>query len=206
MNTNPAMRTALLLLLFGWSVAESVAQGKVQFSTYSFAPVTNLITGQLVPTGTDWWAQLYYGRYDVPDDRLLISATNAPVHLTITGFVHINVTAYYTDPAVIPGGAWGTFQVRVWEAVLGNSWDVAFANWQSDDPMYSGKALGKSNLALITTCDANAVPPCNPARLNQTYGGQIPIQAFNVGPIPEPTMLALGLMGILALRCYRRRI
>lgn len=194
------MKAILLIFAFSLACCSAHAQGKINFSTFNFAPCTNQNTGTLMPTGPGFWAQLYYGPAGAREDQL-ISVTNAPVHFAVAGYI-LNATPYYTDPAVVPGGAFGTFQVRAWEAVLGDTWETAYANWLSGPP---GPLLTKSNLGLIRTADANADPPQTPASLAGNGPGEIGIRRFFGQPLPEPGTLALGLAGTLALLWFRRR-
>lgn len=193
------MKTILLITAISAACCGAHAQGKINFSTFNFAPVTNMWTSSLVPAGPGWWAQLFYGPAGATEQQL-ITVTNAPVHLAIAGYV-LNTTPYYTDPAVVPGGAFGTFQVRVWEALLGDNWETAYANWLAQPP---GGRLGKSNLGIIRTADANADPPQTPASLAGTGPGEVGIRAIPIS-IPEPGTVALGLAGALALLWPQRR-
>lgn len=192
------MKAILLLSLLSVCSFSAHAQGRVNFSTYNFAPVTNLLTGQLIPSGSGWWAQLYYGSYGASDSQL-IAVTNPPVHFAIDGYI-LTSTPYYTDPAIVAGGAFGSFQVRVWTADLGDNWDQAYNSWLSG-PCCG--ILGKSNVGTIATANADAFPPAPPASLKGTGLGEIGIRPFYVG-LPEPGVLALGLAGALALLWFRR--
>jgi uncharacterized protein (TIGR03382 family) len=89
-------------------------------------------------------------------------------------------------PSVAPGSA-GTFEVRAW---VGNSatWEDAFA---------AGAKQGRSFPISVTTGGAGS-PPSLPADL-------VGLQSFAVTPFPEPSTIAFGVLGGLALLLRRRK-
>lgn len=193
------MRILLTFLLLSGLGADSFAQGIIYFGTFNFAPVTNQLTGQLIPAGPDWWAQLYYGREGAGEDEL-IAVTNSPVHFAVDGYI-LNSSPYYTDAAVVPAAALGNFQIRVWAASLGDSWEQAYSGWLNG-PCCG--ALGKSNVGTVWTADPYSVTPGAPSGL--LSWGPNPIRGFVAAPVPEPGVLALGLAGAIALRWHRRKV
>ena len=175
------------------------AQGTVIFSTFPFAPVTDQMTGQRIPSSA-WLAQLYYGPAGASESQL-ISVANPPANLVTDGFVTSGTR--FTDPAVVAGGSFGTFRVRLWSAILGPTWETAYPIWLSG--FVSEGKLGKSNLGLIRTGDPDGSPPESAASLQGIRPGEIGIQPFTVG-IPEPGIWALGLVSALTALWFRRQM
>jgi len=87
-----------------------------------------------------------------------------------------------TVPSVAPG-ANGTFQVRAWSG--GSSYETAL--------------VSKGASATFTTATGGAgVPPSLPTDL-------VGLTSFNVLPVPEPSTIAFGVIGGLALLLRRRK-
>lgn len=168
-------------------------QGQISFATFNTAvnaPITNGLTGALA-TGSGYYAQLFYGPAGAVESAL-VSLTNAPATLSAAGYVTTGSgggTRYTQDAVVAPGSA--LFQVRAWTAALGNNWTTALANWQSGANPTA--VLGKSNIIPVTT----TVAPTPPALLAG-------LQGFSLQPVPEPSVIALGALGLAAI-LYRRR-
>lgn len=186
------MKTLLIGAAITMMTAVGYSQGTVVFGTTALQSATNIVTGQRVPTGPGFLAQLYYGGASATEAQL-ISVTNAPVNFAVAG--RIIAGTRYTDPAIVAGGATGTFQIRAWESALGANYETAFANYSSGA---AGPVLGKSALFQVVTGNPNSIPPgaatAFPASLN----------GFYLTPVPEPTVIALGALGLAAL-LYRRR-
>lgn len=194
------MKKILLTLTASLMAVGAFAQGKVNFSTFNFAGATNGNTGALVAAGNGFWAQLYYGR-PTDSETSLVSVTNAPVHFAVAGYI-LNSSPYYTDNSIVAGGTLGKFQVRAWEASLGNTWEVARQAWLTGP---AGPLLGVSNEGIIATADGGAVPSQTPAPLSGSTGLQTPIRPFTLSPVPEPSVVALGALGLAAVLWRRRK-
>jgi hypothetical protein len=133
--------------------------------------------------GDDGWvAQAYVG---------MDAASLAPVGTTFAfrnapnpaGFGYIAGSA-----VTVPGMANGTevmVEMRVWNTNQGASYE---------DAMAAFGAIGASNPVTVTLAEAPALP--------QDLVG---LQSFSVAIIPEPSTMALGLLGIGALMLRRRR-
>jgi hypothetical protein len=154
------------------------------------APITNYVTGQRI-TGPDYFAQLYYGMSWATESQL-VPLTNPPAVVNSLGYITTGSGGgtRYTDPAILPGGVLGSFQVRVWSAVLGQSWEMALSTWLSGTgwPFDPAIVVAKSELVLATP----TIAPTPPALL-------VGLKPFAYVPIPEPTVLALGTAGLLVL-------
>lgn len=187
------MKTLHLLWLLVFAPVSVFAQGQINFATIGVgvnAPVTNTLNWQRVPTGNTFLAQLYYGPAGAGESSL-ISVTNPAVGFAVDGFIIAGTRL--TDPVVVAGGQVGTFQVRVWEAVLGATWEQAYQNWNS---MSVTGALGFSQLIQVKTTAA----PDSPVYLTS-------LQPFLVdsGTLPEPATAWLGLLGAAAVLYWRKR-
>jgi len=188
------MKTLHLLWLLALAPVSVSAQGQINFNTLGAgvnAPVTNVLNWQRVPAGNTFLAQLYYGPAGIVDQTQLISVTNPAVGFAANGFIIAGTRL--TDPAVVAGGQVGTFQVRVWEAVLGANWEQAYQNWVS---MSVSGALGFSQLIQAKT----TASPDSAAYLTG-------LQPFFVdsGTLPEPATALLGLLGAGVLLCWGKR-
>lgn len=188
------MKTILLTLTALVPAIQVQAQGTVHFSNNAATAVTNLYTGDRVVAGDTFLAQLYYGPAGLVSDASLVSVTNAPATFVLPGIFIAGVRS-----TTLPGGSMGSFQVRVWEAVLGDDWNAAYANYLSGAPVYAGRALGKSDMFQVIVNDPYQIPPDTPTSI-VTWG----FKGFYIG-VPEPSTLALGAVGVAALLWHRRK-
>jgi len=149
-------------------------------------------TGPLL-AGTGFTAGLYGGPANSGRFDLLSTATFRTA---------ANLLGYVTPPAVplvsvatVPIGAMGTFELRVWDNRLNtvSDWAAVMA-----DPS-------------IPRGQSGAFSP--PFPLGGTIPGQQPITppnlagltSFNIAPVPEPSVVALGVLGLGALLLRRRK-
>jgi hypothetical protein len=171
------------------------AQGTVNFnnrvpSAGINAPV--VITGGPNATGPDWVAQLYAGAANAAESALVAVGTPVAFSTVLPGFF---AGGTVTIPASVMGGTGGgnaAVQVRAWNVNAGATFEAASA---------SGSGFGKSGvLASIATGNPNNAPPDLPKNL-------VGLTGFSVSPVavPEPTVLALGAIGGLALLIRRRK-
>jgi len=137
--------------------------------------------------GDGFSAQLYFGAQGTTD----------PMSLNVVGpvvaFIGAPIGALLgADTVTIPGisvGQVAALQLRAWDNMSGtiNSWEAATVRGESN--VFDSQGLGDSQ---------------NPA----TQGKLVGIQSFqleNVAMIPEPSTVALGIIGGLALLMRRRR-
>ena len=187
------MKTLLLTLTSLVLTLSAHAQGTVNFANNAASAVSNAFTLARLPAGNSFLAQLYYGPAGTMNDSSFISVTNPPVGFTLPGQILAGARS-----TTLPGGATGSFQIRVWEAVLGSTWESAYSTWLSGQyPASIG--VGKSDIIQVVTGDPNGVPPGTPASL-VTAG----LRGFYLG-IPEPSTVALGAVGVAALLWRRRK-
>ncbi len=170
------------------AAANVAAAGTINFSTAAAgvdAPITNASTSALVPAGSSFLAQLYYGPAGTTDESALISVTNQPSGFIVNGYV-INSLPVETESAVVAGGVNGVFQVRAWDAALGSTYELARSNWLANTP--PGKVLGKSLLITVRTGNPAADPPELPASLTNLAGFTLQTNSGVVIP-PTPPVL-----------------
>jgi len=196
------MKRILLTLAAGFLACSVFGQGGVVINTRGGgvdATVTDNLTGQLV-TGNAYLAQLYYGAPGVAEDAM-VAVLDAPGGSTATPawFTPASLPGYiltstgggnrYTDPAVVAPGANTDFQLRAWQASLGATWEEALGNWDSSTVM------GKSGIITVATSANNLDTP-------KPLTG---LQPFGLDPVPEPSVIALGALGLVALLWRRRK-
>jgi hypothetical protein len=175
-----------LLLVAACIVASvgALAQGTILFNNVSAGAVAGKITDAdgTGLAGTAFLAQLYAGA----DANSL-----APVGAAVTfrtgaaaGFVNAATVAI---PGVASGSVASFLQVRAWDATGGATYDAAVA---------SGKHFGSSAIfASGGALGGGGSPPATPASLANFKGFSL---------IPEPSTIALGLLGASALLLRRR--
>lgn len=200
------MKKFLLTLAAGLISISVFGQGGVVMNTRGTgvsAPATDLVTGQLA-AGTGYYAQLFYGAPGVLQDAMLptLSAPGgavAPVANFATGTSAGYITTgsgggnRYVDTAVVAAGSPGDFQIRAWSAVLGTDWNTAWTTWLSGANPTA--VLGRSAIvSQATSASALVTPPFITG-----------LSAFSLTPIPEPGVIALGAIGLVALLWRRRK-
>jgi MYXO-CTERM domain-containing protein len=180
------------------------AQGTVSFANNSAAAISNSLTSLRVVGGTTFSVALYF----LPDSATPPTTADFDLARTVVGsgiFLGtaanpsglFNVGAR-TAPTATAGGL-GWFQVRAWETAFGGTYEAALNN-----PNAVGGRLalvGTSNIFKVDTGD----PTTTPAGTAAPITGTGLLQGFYVTPVPEPTVMGLGLLGIGALLMLRRR-
>lgn len=180
------MKKLLIALAAVMITAATYGQGQVVFANRVGAagldaPVTVAGSNPQVGPGATWSAQLY-----------LVSGTTFTALTPPTTFRPAGTGAaaiqdrYWVNQTVdVPGVAPGnnaTFVVRAWQTSLG-SYDAAV-----------GTAWGESGQFTVAV-GGGTLPPANLTTL----------QAFTVTIVPEPSVIALGVLGAAALLLRRRK-
>jgi hypothetical protein len=191
------MKKLVIVAIASFITASAFSQGTVLFNNRTggaSAPIINANTG-LAAGPAGFLAQLYYGTAGTVDDSTLVSVANAPATFVQAGYVIQTSARVLNNGLTIAGGADAAIQVRAWEAALGADWDTALANWNSGGA-YAGMVMGKSSIFNQKTGDASnpTVPPTT----------LVNMASFTMVPVPEPSVIALGALGLAAL-LYRRR-
>jgi hypothetical protein len=177
--------TAAALLV----TVSTYAQGVVVFGNSASSLILDGKDG-LAAAGADGIrAALYWAPLSDPDNFTQIGAfanVGVPVAGTFSGG---NRT---TGNATAPGAV-ARFQVRAWESAYGATFEEAIAA-----PAMGGRVAlrGVSNIMEFQT----GAPPASPPTTLINNG----LQGFTV-VVPEPSVVALGIMGVGALLLLRRR-
>jgi hypothetical protein len=184
------MKKILIVTAMAALVAvNSFGQGSVVFSNSGGQAITRS-SGGSVPTGSTYQAELMYapdGTASADFDSMAVRVGNA---------ANFGPTAGYfsgggrTIDSITPAGGFGLFQVRAWSTAVGTSYaDVVSKN--------QGEA-GKSGIIRVDTG--------NPL-IGEPAAGLVAagLQSFVVSPVPEPSAIALGILGAGTLLLLRRR-
>ena len=170
----------------------SYGQGSVTFANNTATRV-NMPDGTGIPVGARFTAELVYApdgtataAFDTVATRVGGTATFGPVAGLFNG-------GGRTVTALTPAGGFGLFQVRVWETAAGQDYLSA---WATGNSAY---LAGKSGIMRVDTGDPTTVPPGTPTPLTGS------LATFAVSPIPEPSVIGLGILGAGALLMLRRR-
>ncbi|MGD0539086.1 MAG: PEP-CTERM sorting domain-containing protein [Verrucomicrobiota bacterium] len=169
------------------------AQGTVNFSNYALesgvnAPMTGETGNGLSLLGSAYLAQLYAGS---TESSLYSVGTAVFFRNSITtGMGTGCFTGGEVYIASLQPQTGGYFQVRFWLASAGATYESALA---------TGGLFGLSNVFhLAPLGDPNARPPGLPVDL-------VGLQPASIEWIPEPSTLALGLLGVAAFALRRHK-
>jgi hypothetical protein len=179
------MKKLLLLAVLAVAAVGAYAQGTVNFANVAVgvnAPITN--AAGVRASGAAYTAQLYVGPSGTVDANSLVAVSGTAAFNTGTQ------AGYFTGgQRAISGSAGGstvTLQVRAWNTAAGATYEAAMSN-----PSGEGNW---SNLIQVTL----GTPPGAPANMTG-------LQGFQLVPVPEPSSIALGLLGLGAIALFRRR-
>jgi len=200
------MKKLVVVSVLAASMWQAYSQGTVNFANAGASAVSNSITQARVAVGQAFNVALYYypdsGQASVTTDQItagLTTGTTVIISSNSTGFRFAGVYdgGARTAPTPAPGGT-GWFQVRAWEKAFGATYEEALAN---PTPIGGRLALvGSSNIIKVTLGNPTTQPPGTPGSLINSG-----IQWFWVVPVPEPSVIGLGVLGIGALLLLRRR-
>lgn len=138
--------------------------------------------------GTGYTAQLWGGAAGTAaNDLALVSTTTMRTQTATTVAGTVNPPTTAPTVAGVPGGSQATFQLRVWDNRGGaTSWAQATAGTL---------AFGASR--TFTPPFPLQVPPTTPPNLQG-------LESFSLMIVPEPSAIALGVLGVGALVLFRR--
>ena len=144
--------------------------------------------------GSGYRIALYWGAQGTPESGL-IQAGNSSGFLSGGQFVGGNrtLTPLSADGAVV------TLQARAWQTIAGvpDTYEGVFA---------AGGLVGKNTPFDHKSKNPNdALELANPIGANTANGGDANWRGFSITPVPEPSVIGLGLLGAGALLMLRRR-
>lgn len=183
----------LTVALLGLS-AHTYAQGYLSMNTGGGgvnAAATNRITGLRV-SGTAFRAQLFWALGAGMPEASLMPVLDPTAFFNATGLILSTTGGGNRTFLATPGGSTLTVQIRAWEAALGADFATAHAAWLLSD---GSKVLGGSKVINVTLTQA----PASPALLTGLNPG------WYLEPVPEPSIVALGILGGLGVLLFRRR-
>lgn len=140
--------------------------------------------------GTGWTAALYGDASATdPNTFSLLATATFNTATTLLGIIRGPTTAPTVPWVPGPANGSGNFEIRVWDSSTGvNSWAGVLAN--------PNIARGRS--ATLLNVPVVAAPT--------TPGGLTGLTSFNLFiPVPEPSLIALGALGLGALLLRRRK-
>jgi len=181
------MKKLIVTILLAITSCSVWAQGTVNFASLFTGSTTKFtdIDGVTFLSGAAFKAQLYYALgANVQADSLQVLAGNTPTSFLTAA----NAGAFAGGTKVIPlipGGSITTIQVRFWRLADGADWETAKAA--------PGGRFGMSNPLNITLATAPATPP-----------NLVGLVTSSLMVVPEPSTIALGLLGG-AFLLFRRR-
>jgi hypothetical protein len=190
------MKKLIQTLGLGLLTCSTYAQGVVSMNTVgggANAPANINFTTNRV-SGTQYFGQLFWGAGPSAPVNTLIAVTNPPATFATGSFAGYINTASGGGNRVLPiPGNMGSastvkLQIRAWDRALGNDWNTAFAAW-----------IAGANLPIGQSQTINVIltePPTAAA----TLAG---LPAFML--TPEPSLIALSVIGGLGLLRLRRR-
>jgi hypothetical protein len=192
------MKKTIVTTLLAIVAAVSVqAQGTVLFNNLSGTAVNAIIrdVDGTALLGTAFLAQLYYGTPGTSPDAM--KAVGAIVNFRTGGFAgYVNVGSLgsrtLSDPLIQPGSQ-ATLQIRAWRAADGATYEIA--------SRANGAHYGASSPITIATGNvpdpATGIPSPPPPMLG--------LQGFSLHIVPEPSTIALGVLGLSSLLLFRRK-
>jgi len=184
LNRSQTMKTLIVLVALGFAAWGAQAQGQFTFANKNLNTVPPIDAKVFSETGAPlagaaYWAQAYIKLAADPDSSYAAvgSAVNFRTGTAAGYFVPVVITTQYPHNTAV------TVQMRVWDATDGTSFAAAQA---------SGKWYGMSNGVELKVAEA----PTPPADM-------VGLASFSLDP--EPSTLALGVLGAAALFLRRRR-
>jgi hypothetical protein len=172
------------------AAVNSFGQGSVVFSYAAGTPIYLADGVTRVPTGSAYQVELVYA----PDGT---SSTDfATMAVRQGGAANFGPTTGYfsgggrTIDTIQPAGGFGLFQVRAWSTANGTSYN--------DNLSRQVGSVGKSGILRVDTGN----PLIGESGASLITAG---LTTFNITPVPEPSAIALGVLGVGTLLLLRRR-
>jgi len=183
--------TAAALLI----TASTYAQGVLNLANNAATAISD-VDGTAVAGADGIRVALYWAPLSDPNNFTALGA-NATVGVPVAGT--FSSGARTTGPETAPG-AEARFQVRAWELAYGATYEAALGN----TTQMGGRLakVGNSDIFQIATGNPPLVPA---AGLPPTVTRPAGMNPFQLYIVPEPSVVALGIMGVGALLLLRRR-
>jgi MYXO-CTERM domain-containing protein len=178
------MKKLLLAVAMACVATVAFGQGQIIANNGSGTQITNTATMQRWVAGVDSRVGVYAATGSGMAEGSLVFQTGAVTNLFGAGLFSMARTLG------IPAGA-ATVQIRAWSGAANATYEDAVAASMADSSVILGKSV-PFNITLTASPAAGA-----PTQ------GLYP--AFTVSPVPEPSSIALGLLGLGAIALFRRR-
>jgi hypothetical protein len=187
------MKKLLITVTAVLAALNMYGQGTVNFANGTGSRVYVDTVGGTAASLPTYAVALYYAPDGTTDESMFTMLP--PQAPTFTGGIIQGGTR--TAP-INPAGGFGMFQIRGWTTAYGNDYESGL----SAGPQAGGaNKVGKSNIVRVDTGDPTTPIPGTPGAL--TTSG---LTAFAVTTIvPEPSAIALGILGAGTLLLLRRR-
>jgi hypothetical protein len=144
-------------------------------------------------SGSAYRAALYWGAATETDDRNLTQIGSSTTLLASTGAgTYFGGGRTITTPGSTVNGPVLAFQVRAWTSGHGATYEEALQN--------GAAFVGRNPIFTLKTKDPANVLETTP-NLYQATG----YQGFRLTPVPEPSAIVLGVLGVGTLLMLRRR-
>lgn len=199
------MKKLVVASILAGALAVSVyGQGTVVFNnnsatvvTYSDEAKAILGTADIGPKGASFFVELYYAPDGAtPGVEAMQGGRMGPAATFSTLSAGRFTGGNRTTPSTTPGGQPAYFQVRVWEAAYGATYEAAAGTVLNQ----RNAIAGSSPIFRISTGDPSTGGAATP--ITSTGGLSA---GFGITPVPEPSVFALGLLGLGGLFLLRRR-
>jgi len=201
------MKKTLVIALLALGTVSGFSQGQVSFRNndpyQTVAPTAanghadRLVyyTDNTLLTGTNWVAQLYYATGSgVAASSLTFISGDVPSKFRVAGVADGTWSGTTKTFATIPQNTPMTLQVRVWDGSLYSTYASA------SDPLSApaGPHITGESVTFNYTTPSGAPPPTSGLYMEG-------LQSFTLHAAPEPSTIALGLLGAASLLVVRRR-
>ena len=196
---------AILLVLICFAVtttSTSFGQGTVIFRNNNVSRVyyvTETGSTTFIPVGSQFTVELMFAPDSTPADAFDSVAVRVGATTIFSISPGLFAGGIRTVTSITPPGAFGRFQVRVWETAAGSSYAATVA---TADPQWRA---GKSAILRVDTGDPTAL---GGGIYSGTPDGDLPaygLTSFIATPVPEPSTIALAfLVGGALLLSLRR--
>ena len=203
------MKKLLLLAVLGLTAVSAMAQGRISFRNTA-STTFNIFTNNAFGTApgimqTQAVAQYRFGLYAAPttgatsNSLTLIGMTTNAANPNFLGKIFGPDPYAITAPGYVAGSAI-TFQIRAWSLAGGLTYEEALLSLANGSVNPLDIALGFSPIGTTTP----TASPGTPGALFGTAPGLL-ASGFEIRPVPEPSSIALGLLGLGAIALFRRK-